>query len=115
MYNMKKQNFCRNIPLYLSFNAVPVLTIGPQRVINILFLLTISPWIVHWGYENKGNDHQLKKLLINKQILLVGTLGNNSMENMHADDEWKCLYSYFNLRCRIKASRVQDKTERRYG
>ena len=25
------------------------------------------------------------------------------------------LYSYFNLRCRIKASRVRDKTERRYG
>ena len=24
-------------------------------------------------------------------------------------------YSYFNLRCRIKASRVRDKTERRYG
>ena len=24
-------------------------------------------------------------------------------------------YSYFNLRCQIKASRVRDKTERRYG
>ena len=24
-------------------------------------------------------------------------------------------HSYFNLRCRIKASRVRDKTERRYG
>ena len=24
-------------------------------------------------------------------------------------------YSYFNLRCRIKASRVRDKTERQYG
>ena len=28
------------------------------------------------GYENKGNDHRLKKLLIVKQILLVRTLGN---------------------------------------
>ena len=27
-------------------------------------------------HENKGNDHQRKKLLISKQILLVGTLGN---------------------------------------
>ena len=27
-------------------------------------------------YVNKGNDHQLKKLLIFKQILLVSTLGN---------------------------------------
>ena len=27
-------------------------------------------------YANKGNDHQLKKLLIFKQILLVSTLGN---------------------------------------
>ena len=24
-------------------------------------------------------------------------------------------YSYFNLRCRVKASRERDKTERRYG
>ena len=28
------------------------------------------------GHKNKGNDHQLKILLIVKQILLVGTLGN---------------------------------------
>ena len=28
------------------------------------------------GHKNKGNDHQLKKLLIAQQILLVSTLGN---------------------------------------
>ena len=28
------------------------------------------------GHENKGDDHQLKKLLIAVQILLVSTLGN---------------------------------------
>ena len=27
-------------------------------------------------HENKGNDHQLKELLIVKQILLFSTLGN---------------------------------------
>ena len=32
--------------------------------------------IKYLGQENKGNDHQLKKLLIVKQILLVSTLGN---------------------------------------
>ena len=29
------------------------------------------------------------------------------------EERW--IYSYFNLRCRIKASSVRDKTERRYG
>ena len=29
---------------------------------------------MHEGHENKGNDHQLKNLLIGKQILLVNTL-----------------------------------------
>ena len=28
------------------------------------------------GHENKGDDHQLKKLLMAVQILLVSTLGN---------------------------------------
>ena len=28
------------------------------------------------GQENRENDHQLKQLLIVKQILLVSTLGN---------------------------------------
>ena len=34
------------------------------------------PWIKHEGYENKGNDHQLKKLMIVIQTLLVSVLGN---------------------------------------
>ena len=36
---------------------------------------------------NKGNDQELKKLLIFKQILLISTSGNayNSKEKMHAD------------------------------
>ena len=29
-----------------------------------------------YGHENKRNYHQLKKLLIAEQILLVSTLGN---------------------------------------
>ena len=40
----------------------------------------ISPYNIttesHEGLENKGNDHQLKKLLIVKQILLLSTSGN---------------------------------------
>ena len=51
------------------------LTFLPQRV-------TIKPpphppqshIKTHQDHENKGNDHQLKKLLIFKQILLVSTL-----------------------------------------
>ena len=37
------------------------------------FSLQHHPWIKHKGHENKVNDHQLKKLLIVKQILLVST------------------------------------------
>ena len=47
--------------------------------INLLaFILSLQyhPWIKHWGHENKGNDHQVKQLLIIKQILLVSSLGN---------------------------------------
>ena len=39
------------------------------------FSLQYHPWIKHKGQENKGKDHQLKKLLIVTQILLVNTLG----------------------------------------
>ena len=31
------------------------------------------PWIKHEGHENKANDHQVKKLLIFEQTLLVNT------------------------------------------
>ena len=32
------------------------------------------PWIKLYNEKNKGNDHQLKKFLIVKQILLISTL-----------------------------------------
>ena len=38
--------------------------------------ISIIPKQTHWGYKDKGNDHQLKKLLIVKQILLVSTIKN---------------------------------------
>ena len=37
---------------------------------------TVVDWILHYGHENKGNDHQLKMLLIVKQTLLISILGN---------------------------------------
>ena len=40
------------------------------------FSLQYHPQITHSGCENKGKDHQLKKLWIIKQILLLGNLGN---------------------------------------
>ena len=36
----------------------------------------MSPWIKHQGHEDKGDEHQVKKLLIVEQILIVRTLGN---------------------------------------
>ena len=55
----------------------------------MLFIFTVSSQATHEGYMNKGNDHQLKKLLIVKQILQVSTMPGkcieNCMENMHTD------------------------------
>ena len=33
-------------------------------------------WIKNSSYENKRNDHHLKKIMIMRQILLVSTIGN---------------------------------------
>ena len=40
------------------------------------YSLQNHPWIKHEGHENKGIDHQPKKLLIVKQMLLVSSMGN---------------------------------------
>ena len=40
------------------------------------FSFQYQPWIKHLGHENKGNDNQLKNLLIVRQILLASTLEN---------------------------------------
>ena len=37
------------------------------------FSLQYHSWIKHLGHENRGDDHQLKKVLIMKQILLFST------------------------------------------
>ena len=39
---------------------------------GIFFFITKSP--LNQNHDNKGNDHQLTKLLIDKQILLATTL-----------------------------------------
>ena len=57
------QPWSREFPVYSSSSSKP-LTPG---VTSFYFLLTISPP----SHENKGNDHQLKKLLIVEQILLI--------------------------------------------
>ena len=49
---------------------------NPQEWLASNFSLPYHPWIKHEGHESKGSDHQLKKLLIVRQILLVSTLGN---------------------------------------
>ena len=49
---------------------------NPQEWLAFNFSLQDHPWITLKSHENIRNDHQLKKLLIVKQILLVSTLGN---------------------------------------
>ena len=56
------------------------------------------PWIKQ-SYENKGNDHQLKKLLIVIQTLLVSVLGN--------------VYKTVWRICILMLGRKEDMTERR--
>ena len=45
-------------------------------MISILFPLLYHLWIKNESHENGGGDHQLKQLLIVKQILLVSLIGN---------------------------------------
>ena len=49
---------------------------NPQEWLATNFSLQYHPWIKHEGHKNRGNDHQLKKLLIVEHILLVSILGN---------------------------------------
>ena len=42
----------------------------------IKFSLQYYPWIKDDSHENRGNDHQLRKLLIFQQILLLNIIGN---------------------------------------
>ena len=56
------------------------------------------------SYKNKGNDHQLKELLIVKQILLVSSQRKcieNSMENIHT--EVRVQRIIVNVICRFKS------------
>ena len=57
------------------------------------------PWIKHEGYENKGNDHQIKKLMIVIQTLLVSVLRN--------------VYKTVWRICILMLGRKEDMTERR--
>ena len=47
------------------------------------FSLQYYPYIKQLGHENKGNDHQLKKLLIVKQILLFIEIQCNIPPSKH--------------------------------
>ena len=50
------------------------------------FSLEYNYQSTHWGHKNKKNDHQLKKLLIDKQILQhLRKYIEYSMETMHTD------------------------------
>ena len=48
----------------------------PGSDYNLNSPYNITPLITHQGHENKGNDHQPKKLLIVKQILLISNIEN---------------------------------------
>ena len=60
----------------IHFDKVFLTPLNPLEWLASNFSLQDYPWITQPGHENKGNDHQLKKLLIVKQILLVSTLRN---------------------------------------
>ena len=49
---------------------------SPQEWLASNFSLLHQLWIKNVGHENGGGDHQLKQLLIVKQILLVSLIGN---------------------------------------
>ena len=49
---------------------------SPQECLASNFSLWSHLWIKHESHEKRGDDHQLKQLLIVKQILLVSLFGN---------------------------------------
>ena len=51
-------------------------TFSPQEWLATNFSLQNCLWIKHESYENRGDGHRLKQLLIVKQILLVSLFGN---------------------------------------
>ena len=67
-------NFLRwKIP---SLNLSLSYAVNPQECLAWNFSLQYHPWIKHSGHENEENDHQLKRIAIVQQILLISTLGN---------------------------------------
>ena len=61
---------------------------NPSEWLASNFSSRYHPCITHQGHENKGNNHQLKKLLIVKHILLGMDFRKyieNSMENINTD------------------------------
>ena len=69
-----------NHSIFCSFETLFLITLWlclvPWLWLACNFSLQYHPWITLEGHENKGNDHQLKKLLIVTQILNISTLGN---------------------------------------
>lgn len=61
---------------HITINLILSYSSNPWEWLASNFSLQDCPWIEHLGYGNKGNDQQLKKFLIVKQILLSRTLGN---------------------------------------
>ena len=72
-----------------------------QEWLTSNFSLQYHPWIKHKGHKNKGNDHQLKKLLIVKQVHFVSTsrkiqrtvwricnLGSRDLPKIHCHISW---------------------------
>ena len=53
-----------------------VMTINPKEWRKSNFSLKYHPWIKQYGHVNKANDQKFKKLVIVRQIFLVGTRGN---------------------------------------
>ena len=58
-----------------AFGRVYLLTLWSDWHL-IKFSSQYYPWIKDDNHENRGNDHQLRKLLIFQQILLLSIIGN---------------------------------------
>ena len=76
-----KQGLRKKDQISLIYNKESIRVISwsvSVKVKSVLLLITSyrTPLIKCRGHDNKGNDHQFKKLLIIKQILLVSTIGN---------------------------------------
>ena len=91
------------ITLFFNHEHQQSLTVWPLQWLACNFTPLYHPWIINYGHKNKGNEYQLKKLLIVEQILLVSTLSNFKRTVLRI---WVKRANKIDMYCRLECTRL---------